>query len=44
MTACQPNERAIKAVELRMQGQTVNRGLFDALVLAVADGDLRGGD
>ena len=34
-----PVERAIKAVEMRMQGQTVNRGLFDALVLAVADGD-----
>ena len=34
-----PVERSIKAVAMRMQGQTVNRGLFDALVLAVADGD-----
>ena len=32
-------ERSIVAVELRMEGQTINRGLFDQLVLAVADGD-----
>ena len=30
-------ERSIVAVELRMEGQTINRGLFDQLVLAVAD-------
>ena len=32
-------ERSIVAVELRMEGQTINRGLFDQFVLAVADGD-----
>ena len=32
-------ERSIVAVELRMEGQTINRGLFDQLVLALADGE-----
>ena len=32
-------ERSIEAVQMRMQGQTVNRGLFDAVVKAVENGD-----
>ena len=36
-------DRSIRAVAMRMEGQTLNRGLFDALALAVADGDRSAG-